>query len=70
LESTDLRRVQGGGWNLIGRARNISEESLPDTGVLIQTLKIQSLAKATFPQYPMRIEEPITWVGRKEEEGG
>jgi hypothetical protein len=33
-------------------------------------LKIQSFAKKTFPQYPLMIEEPMTWVGRKEEEGG
>ncbi len=36
----------------------------------IGDLKIQSFAKTTFPQYPIKIEEPMTWVGRKEEEGG
>jgi len=33
-------------------------------------LKIQSLGKTAFPQFPMKIEEPMTWVGMKEEEGG
>ncbi len=36
----------------------------------IGDLKIQSFAKIAFPQYPIKIEEPMTWVGRKEEEGG
>jgi hypothetical protein len=36
----------------------------------IGDLKIQSFAKKTFPQYPLMIEEPMSWVGRKEEEGG
>jgi len=33
-------------------------------------LKIQSLAKSAFPQYPLRIEEPMTWVGQGAEDGG
>jgi hypothetical protein len=33
-------------------------------------IKIQSFAQAAFPQYPMKIEEPMTWVGMEEEEGG
>ncbi len=36
----------------------------------IGDLKIQSFAKTIFPRYPIKIEEPMTWVGRKEEEGG
>ena len=36
----------------------------------IGDLKIQSFVKKTFPQYPLMIEEPMTWVGSKEEEGG
>ncbi len=32
-------------------------------------LKIQSFAKSVFPQYPLKIEEPMTWVGRVEEGG-
>ena len=36
LESAYLRRSEGGTWNVIGRARNISEEGLEDTWVLIQ----------------------------------
>ncbi|MGD0917209.1 MAG: hypothetical protein ABSB22_12210 [Thermodesulfobacteriota bacterium] len=35
----------------------------------ISDLKIQSFAKAVFPKNPLRIEEPMTWVGRKEEGG-
>jgi hypothetical protein len=35
----------------------------------IGDLKIQSFTKAVFPQNPLRIEEPMTWVGRKEEGG-
>jgi hypothetical protein len=33
-------------------------------------LKIQSFAKAAFPQYPTKIEDPMTRMGMKEEEGG
>ncbi len=36
LESSYLRRAPSGVWNVIGRVRNISEESLIDTWVLIQ----------------------------------
>jgi hypothetical protein len=36
LESSYLRRTEGESWNIIGRIRNISEESLTDTWVLIQ----------------------------------
>ena len=36
LESSSLRRTQGGVWNLIGRAKNISERGLNDTWVLVQ----------------------------------
>jgi hypothetical protein len=32
-------------------------------------LKIQSFAKDAFPQYPIKIEEPMTWMGVKEEGG-
>ncbi len=32
-------------------------------------LKIQSFAKAVFPEYPVKIERPLTWVGRAEEGG-
>jgi hypothetical protein len=35
----------------------------------IGDLKIQSFAKAVFPQDPLKIEEPMTWVGTKEEGG-
>jgi hypothetical protein len=33
-------------------------------------LKIQSFAKAAFPQYTVKIEEPMTQMGMREEEGG
>ena len=32
-------------------------------------MKIQSFATAAFPQYPLKVEEPMTWEGSKEEEG-
>jgi len=36
LESSDLRKTQRGTWSVIGRAKNISEETLSDTWVLTQ----------------------------------
>ena len=33
-------------------------------------LKIQSFARIAYPQYPIKIEEPMAWVGGKEEEEG
>lgn len=36
LQSCSLRRGQTGAWNVIGKAKNISAESLNDTWVLIQ----------------------------------
>jgi hypothetical protein len=36
LESASLRRNRGGGWNVIGRVKNISSETLNDVWVLIQ----------------------------------
>lgn len=36
LESASLRRTQRGIWSVIGRARNISDETLNDTWVLVQ----------------------------------
>ncbi len=36
LESACIRRTQRGIWSLIGRARNISDEPLTDTWVLVQ----------------------------------
>jgi len=33
-------------------------------------LKIQTFAKEAFAQFPMKIEEPMTWAGLNEEEGG
>jgi hypothetical protein len=36
----------------------------------IGDLKIQAFAKAAYPQNPLRIEEPTTWVGMMKEEGG
>jgi hypothetical protein len=36
----------------------------------IGDLKIQAFAKAAYPQNPLKIEEPTTWVGMMKEEGG
>ena len=36
LESSDLRKTQRGTWSVIGRARNISDQTLSDTWVLTQ----------------------------------
>jgi hypothetical protein len=33
-------------------------------------IKIQSFAKTAFPQNPMKIQEPMTWMGRGEQQGG
>jgi hypothetical protein len=33
-------------------------------------LKIQAFAKEAFPQCPIKIEEPMTWLGTEQEEGG
>jgi hypothetical protein len=33
-------------------------------------IKIQSFAKMAFPQDPMKVEEPMAWMGRGEERGG
>lgn len=33
-------------------------------------VKIQSLARLAYPQYPLKIEEPITWVAQGGEDGG
>jgi hypothetical protein len=33
-------------------------------------IKIQSFAKTAFPQNPIKIEEPMAWMGRGEEQGG
>ena len=33
-------------------------------------IKIQSFAKTAFPQNPMKVEEPMAWMGRGEERGG
>ena len=35
----------------------------------IGDIKIQTFAKSSFPQYPLKIEDPMAWVGRKEEGG-
>jgi hypothetical protein len=33
-------------------------------------IKIQSFAKEAFPQNPVKVEEPMAWMGREEERGG
>jgi hypothetical protein len=59
LESASLRRNHGGGWTVIGRAKNIGSETLNDIWVLIQlfgdfdeflTFEEVPLALNPFPQ--------------------
>lgn len=59
LESASLRKNHGGGWNVIGRAKNIASETLSDIWVLIQlfgdfdeflTFEEVPLALNPFPQ--------------------
>ncbi len=59
LESASLRRNHGGGWNVVGRAKNIAPEALNDIWVLIQlfgdfdeflTFEEVPLALNPFPQ--------------------
>jgi len=33
-------------------------------------IRIQSFAKMAFPQNPMKIEEPMAWIGSEKEQGG
>lgn len=61
LESCYLRRAPSGVWNLIGRVRNISEESLNDTWVLIQIFddhgEILSFEEVPIPINPLPSKE-------------
>jgi hypothetical protein len=36
----------------------------------IGDIKIQSFSKTAFPQNPIKIEEPMAWMGKEEERGG
>jgi hypothetical protein len=36
----------------------------------IGDLKIQAFARMAFPQFPWKIEEPMSWLGNETEEGG
>jgi hypothetical protein len=54
LESSSLRRTESGAWNVIGRAKNISEESLNDTWVLVQLFnELEEIL--TFEEVPIPI---------------
>lgn len=54
LESAFLRKTPGGAWNIIGRVKNISVESLNDTWVLIQLFDgLKELL--TFKEIPILI---------------
>ena len=54
LESAYLRKTQRGIWSVIGRARNISDETLTDTWVLVQLLDdLEELI--TFEETPLAI---------------
>ena len=61
LESSYLRRAPSGVWNVIGRVRNISEESLSDTWVLIQSFddhdEILSFEEVPIPINPLPSKE-------------
>jgi hypothetical protein len=61
LESSYLRRAPSGVWNVIGRVRNISEESLSDTWVLIQIFddneEILSFEEVPIPINPLPSKE-------------
>jgi len=68
LESCDLRKMQPGIWQVIGRGRNISEESLHDTWVLVQIFneheEFLSFEEAPVPLSPIpsRIAFPFKVV--------
>jgi len=57
LESSYLRRTSSEAWNVVGRARNITEESLSDTWVLIQLFdhlgEILAFEEAPLPINPL-----------------
>jgi hypothetical protein len=57
LESSYLQRTPGGAWNVIGRVKNISGESLNDTWVLIQLFddydEFLSFEEAPVPINPL-----------------
>jgi len=54
LESACLRKTQRGMWSAIGRARNISDETLSDTWVLVQLFDdLEELT--TFEETPLAI---------------
>lgn len=61
LESSYLRRTSSGVWNVIGRVRNISEEDLDETWVLVQIFdeneEILSLEEAPLPVNPLPSKE-------------
>jgi hypothetical protein len=61
LESSYLRRTPSGVWIVIGRVRNISEETLSDTWVLIQIFddneEILSFEEAPIPINPLPSKE-------------
>jgi hypothetical protein len=61
LESSYLRRAPSGVWNVIGRVRNISEESLSDTWVLTQIFddeeEILSFEEVSIPINPLPSKE-------------
>jgi hypothetical protein len=63
LESSYLRRAPSGVWNVIGRVRNISEESLSDTWVLIQIFdddeETLSFEEVPIPINPLPSRKPL-----------
>jgi hypothetical protein len=56
LESSSLRKAESGAWNVIGTVKNISEESLNDTWVLIQLfddLELLTFDEISIPINPL-----------------
>jgi hypothetical protein len=61
LESSYLRKTPSGAWNVVGRVRNTSEESLSDTWVLAQIFddneEILSFEEVPIPINPLPSKE-------------
>jgi hypothetical protein len=54
LESSNLRKSPGGAWQVIGRVKNISGETLEDTWILVQLFN-QFEELITFEEVPLSI---------------
>jgi hypothetical protein len=57
LECAFLRKTQGGGWNVVGRVKNIASEALNDIWVLIQLFgNLKEFL--TFDEVPLALNPP------------